>query len=246
VGDPLSNTPQFHAYGAEHIVVIVLTVMLPFVLAELVRRFRGPWLERAITAALVALLFANYVVYLLFIRRLGELTWTQMLPMQMCDWAIVVVIVAMATANRMWFEVAYFWGIGGTLQAVLTPNLFYGFPDLRFICFFVSHCGIIVGVVFLMLTRRLRPYRMSIVRAFAWSELYFVVALIVDQVTGVNYGFLLHKPEAFSLLSYLSDSRPLYLLQMHGLALLFFMLLYAPFAIADALGGKRTPAALSS
>ena len=50
----------------------------------------------------------------------------------------------------------------------------------------------------------------------------------------MNYGFLLHKPEAFSLLSYLSDSRPLYLLQMHGLALGHSLaVLYLPFAIYD-------------
>lgn len=242
----MNDPAPFHAYSAEHLITILLTATLPFVLAWTVRRYRTPLLARAIIASIMAILFANYVVYLLFIRERGELTWTQMLPMQMCDWAMVVVIVALVTANRKWFEVAYFWGIGGTLQAVLTPNLFYGFPDLRFICFFVSHCGIIVGVVFLMLTRKLRPYPISIVRAFAWTEFYFVVALIVDQITGVNYGFLLHKPEAFTLLSYLSDSRPLYLLQMHGMALLFFLLLYAPFAIADLLGGQRIPAALSS
>jgi uncharacterized membrane protein YwaF len=74
---------------------------------------------------------------------------------------------------------------------------------------------------------------MSIVRVWLWSEFYFIVTLIVDRRTGVNYGFLLHKPEAFSILSFLSDSRPLYLLQMHGVALLFFLGLYAPFAVAD-------------
>ena len=73
-------------------------------------------------------------------------------------------------------------GIGGTLQAVLTPNLPYGFPDWRFISFFTSHCGIIVGVVFLMLTRGYRPYPMSIVRVWLWSEFYFVVTLGVDKL----------------------------------------------------------------
>jgi uncharacterized membrane protein YwaF len=67
-----------------------------------------------------------------------------------------------------------------------------------------------------------------------WSEFYFVVTLIVDLLTGFNYGFLLHKPEAFSILSFLSDSWLLYLLQMHGVALLFFLVLYAPFAVFDA------------
>ena len=165
-----------------------------------------------------------------------------MLPMQLCDWGMVVVLVAMWTGNQRWFEVAYFWGIGGTLQAVLTPNLRYGFPDWRFISFFTLHCGIIIGVVFLMLTRRYRPYLMSIVRVFLWSELYFVVTLITDKLTGFNYGFLLHKPEAFSILSFLSDSWPLYLLQMHGLALSFFLGLYAPFAIYDLVRCNRAPA----
>jgi len=79
---------------------------------------------------------------------------------------------------------------------------------------------------------------MSIVRVWLWSEFYFVVTLIVDELTGFNYGFLLHKPEAFSILSFLSDSRPLYLLQLHGVALMFFLVLYAPFAIVDLATGK--------
>src|SRR5216110_3678053 len=223
----------FQPYGWPHLTVIVLTITLPFALAAVVYRTKSTRVERAIVALLSAVLVVNYIAYLVFVRSHGNLTWQQMLPLQLCDWGIVVVIVAMWTGNLRWFEVAYFWGIGGTLQAVLTPNLRFGFPDWRFISFFTSHCGIIIGVVFLMLTRRYRPYPMSIVRVFLWSEFYFVVTFITDKLTGFNYGFLLHKPEAFSILSFLSDSRPLYLLQMHGVALLFFLGLYAPFAVVD-------------
>ena len=67
-----------------------------------------------------------------------------------------------------------------------------------------------------------------------------MVTLVVDKQADFNYGFLLHKPEAFSILSFLSDSRPLYLLQMHGVALLFFLVLYAPFAIYDFIGRATT------
>jgi hypothetical integral membrane protein (TIGR02206 family) len=182
----------------------------------------------------------NYLAYLIFIRSRGLVDWRHMLPMQMCDWGIVVVIVAMWTGHQRWFEVAYFWGIGGTLQAVLTPNLPYGFPDWRFISFFTSHCGIIVGVVFLMLTRGYRPYPTSVVRVWLWSEFYFLVTLAVDKLTDFNYGFLLHKPEAFSILSFLSDSWPLYLVQMHGVALLFFLVLYLPFFIVDLMQRGRS------
>jgi hypothetical integral membrane protein (TIGR02206 family) len=230
--------PEFQPYGLPHLTVIFLTIVLPFVLADLVRRTKSQRMERGIIIALSGGLVFNYVAYLIFIRSRGIIDWRQMLPLQMCDWGMVVVIVAMWTGSQRWFEVAYFWGIGGTLQAVLTPNLQFGFPDWRFISFFTSHCGIIIGVVFLMLTRRYRPYPMSIVRVWLWSEFYFVVTLVADELTGVNYGFLLHKPEAFSILNFLSDSRSLYLLELHGVALLFFLGLYAPFAILDFVTGK--------
>src|SRR5207249_5468608 len=231
---------EFQPYGLPHLTVIFLTIVLPFVLAAIVWRTKSPRAEKVIVGVLSAVLVLNFVVYLIFILRRDITTLQQMLPMQLCDWGMVVVIVAMCIGNQRWFEVAYFWGIGGTLQAVLTPNLRFGFPDWRFISFFTSHCGIIIGVVFLMLTRRYRPYPMSILRVFLWSEFYFVVTFITDKLTGFNYGFLLHKPEAFSILSFLSDSWPLYLLQLHGVALLFFLGLYAPFAVVDLVRRNRS------
>lgn len=229
---------EFQPYGVAHLTVIFLTITLPFLLAAIVHRSKSQRTERVIVAALSVLLVLNYAVHMMLVRRFGAVSWQQVLPLQLCDWGMVVVIVAMWAGSERWFEVAYFWGIGGTLQAVLTPNLHFGFPDFRFFSFFISHCGIIVGVIFLMLVHRYRPYPMSILRTFLWSELYFVITFVADAYTGFNYGFLLHKPEAFSILNFLSDSRPLYLVQMHGLALAFFLGLYAPFAIADLIRRK--------
>lgn len=229
----------FRPFGVAHLIVIFLTLALPFVLALAVHRTKSRFLERSIAFSISALLLINYVAYLIVARHLGDTTWTKSLPIQLCDWAMFVIIVALWTGNRRWLEIAYFWGIGGTLQAIITPNLPFGFPDLRFISFFVAHSGIIIGIVFLMLIYRFRPRPNAILRAFAWSEVYFVVAFTVDWLTGENYGFLLHKPEAASLLSLLSDYRPLYLFQMHLLALLFYLLLYSPFAIYDLFNGGK-------
>jgi hypothetical integral membrane protein (TIGR02206 family) len=223
----------FQPYGVAHLTAIFLTIALPFVLGLVVRRTKSQFMERTIVFSLSALLISNYVIYMMRVRQFGAVSWQQTLPLQLCDWAMVVVIVAMVSGNQRWFEVAYFWGIGGTLQAVLTPNLRYGFPDFRFFSFFIAHSGIIIGVVFLMLVRRYRPYPMSILRTLVWTEFYFVVTFVADALTGFNYGFLLHKPEAFSILNFLSDWRPLYLVEFHALAWLFFGLLYLPFAVFD-------------
>ena len=227
------TAPEFHPWSPSHFVVIFLTIVLPFSLAFLVRRTQSRRLERSICFAISGLLLINYAAYVIVARNFGVDRWYKLMPLQLCDWAMIVIIGALWTGNRRWLEVAYFWGIGGTLQAIITPNLRFGFPDLRFISFFVAHSGIIIGIVFLMLIYGFRPRAIGVVRTFLWTELYFVVAFTVDLITGENYGFLLHKPEAASLLNFLSDSRPLYLLEFHALAFLFFAALYAPFAIVD-------------
>src|SRR5947209_15869043 len=185
----MNSSPPFHPYGVAHLLVIFLTIALPFALAALVRWTKSSVLERIIVGALSLTLVLNYFVYLSLVRQFGAVSWEQVLPMQLCDWAMVVIIIAMWTRRPRWFEVAYFWGLGGTLQAVLTPNLPYGFPDFRFFSFFISHCAIIIGVVFLMLVHRYRPYPISMVRVYAWSEFYFVITFTADLLTDYNYGF---------------------------------------------------------
>jgi uncharacterized membrane protein YwaF len=93
----------------------------------------------------------------------------------------------------------------------------------------------------LMLIYGFRPRPIGILRTFAWTEFYFLIAFTVDLLTGENYGFLLHKPEAASLLNFLSDSRLPYLTEFHLVAWIFFCVLYAPFAIVDLVRKGETP-----
>ncbi|PYL54984.1 MAG: hypothetical protein DMF29_04770 [Verrucomicrobia bacterium] len=119
----MDGAPEFHAWSSSHLTVIFLTVGLPFLLALIVHRTKSRFLERSICFAISGLLLINYVAYLIVARDFGVTNWYRMLPLQLCDWAMGVIIVALWTGNRRWLEVAYFWGIGGTLQALITPNL---------------------------------------------------------------------------------------------------------------------------
>lgn len=236
-----SAAPAFQFFGIAHVVALAITCAAPFTLATVTRRPRSAGLDRAIRITLAIILAVNFVGYGVRGSLAGTPRWEQALPFQLCDWTMIVVIIALLNGGRArWVEVAYFWGIGGSLQAIITPNLQFGFPDYRFLTFFIDHCGIVIGIVYLMLTRRLRPYPISIWRTWLWSIAYFFITLAVDHITKVNYGFLLHKPEAFSILSYLSDWRPLYILQLNLLALVFFAILYVPFAIHDFVRSSRT------
>jgi hypothetical integral membrane protein (TIGR02206 family) len=223
----------FRPFGLAHVVIIALTISLPFILAAFARKSRWARSERIIARLLAGVLLFNYVGYEIYLAVTEGLAWQKGLPFQLCDWAMVAIMVALLSGRERWLEVAYFWGIGGTLQAILTPDLKYAFPDIRFLTFFIAHSGIVVAIAFMMIMKKFRPHWISIVRVFAWTELYFVLAFTVDLITGENYGYLLHKPAAASLLDALSDQRIVYLLQMHLLALVFFVVLYLPFAMVD-------------
>src|SRR5256714_204753 len=229
----------FRPFGLAHLVVIALTISLPFIFAAFARKSRWPRSERLIAKLLAGLLLFNYIGYEIYLASTVGLAWQKALPFQLCDWAMVAILVALLTGRESWLEVAYFWGIGGTLQAILTPDLKYAFPDIRFLTFFVAHSGIVVAIAFMMIMKKFRPHWFSIVRTFAWSELYFILAITVDLITGENYGYLLHKPAAASLLDALSDYRLVYILQMHVLALIFYVVLSLPFAVVDMISSAR-------
>jgi hypothetical integral membrane protein (TIGR02206 family) len=238
----MNDAPPLELFGPAHLCAITLTLLLPVVLAITFRGTKSILLDRAVRWSLATLLIANYIAYVVYRWQHGYVDWREMLPMQLCDWTMIAVVVALFKENReRWIEVAYFWGIGGSLQAIFTPNLQFGFPDFRFFTFFLDHGAIVAGILYLMLSRRFRPTLASVWRTRLWSEMYWVVALMFDEVTGVNYGFLLHKPQASSLLSLLSDWRPLYILQMNLVAIFFFALLYAPFAIFDLMQKRVIP-----
>jgi hypothetical integral membrane protein (TIGR02206 family) len=159
----------------------------------------------------------------------GQFTPAGALPMQLCDWAMIAVMAALVSCRQRVYELAWYWGLAGTLQAIVTPNLPEGFPSLHFVSFFVAHCGIVVGVLYLTAVEGLRPERWSVARAMLWSEVYMGTALLVNWLTGANYGFLSHRPLGKSLLDYLSPNPAVYLLELNLLAVGFYLVLYAPF-----------------
>lgn len=235
----MNPKPVFQVFGPIHIAVICLTIAIPVLLGAVVHLTGSRRLDRGVAISLSLLLATNYLGFAVYLWQHDLVPWKEALPFQLCDWATVTIIVALLTGWRGWTEVSYFWGIGGTFQAILTPNLQVNFPDIRVISFFIMHSGIVAGVIYLLIARRFRVTLGAVWRTLAWSELYLVATLVVDHFTGVNYGFLLHKPVVHSILDYLSDQRWLYILELNGLALLFFALLYAPWGMVALVKEKR-------
>ena len=228
-----AKTREIRVIDRIHSSIVALTIAVPLLLAGIARYTKSQVFTRTVAYSLAGILVANWVAGLFYEYAGGRFTPGQVLPMELCDWADFSVIVALTARRNGFYEVAYFWGLSGTLQAVLTPNLTARFPDYEFISFFVVHSGVVAGVLFMTLAMGFRPTWASVLRALGWSQVYLAAALLANRLTGANFGFLSHKPRVASLLDFLSTKKPLYILELELLAVAFFVVSYAPFAFSD-------------
>jgi hypothetical integral membrane protein (TIGR02206 family) len=220
----------FVRWGLAHWALIAMTLVLPVVLGWWSRRQPSGGFERTVGHGLTGLLLLTWMASLRISLREHGGDWAASLPMHLCDWAVAAVVLALLTRRQLAFELAYFWGLAGTIQGILTPDLVFGFPHPRCVLFFAAHCGIVVGVLFLVLGGGMRPRPGSVWRTLLWTNLYGGSAFAVNLALGTNYGYTLRKPLQPSLLDHLGPW-PWYLVSLQALALALFFLLDLPFRV---------------
>src|SRR5256886_17244730 len=118
----------------------------------------------------------------------------------------------MAAAALIWrqlllVEIAYFWGLGGTLQALLTPDLKDHFPSFPYLQFYVTHDLVILAALFLVIGLRSQPRPGSVRRIFLLTLAFAVLVGLVDLATGGHYIYLRQVPAGGRLLSVCGPGR---------------------------------------
>jgi len=228
--------PPFLLFGAPHLVALFLTVATPLLLAVPSRSHAA--LDRTVRFGLAAFLAIGWICWLILFAHRGWLTLGNALPLNLCDWACIALILALLTRNQLAYELGYFWGLGGTLQGMITPDVAYDFPDPQFLFFFVEHGGIIAALLYLTLGTGLRPRPSSLARVVAATLFYALVAGIANWWLGTNYGFLRAKPPGTTLLSFMSPW-PWYIPELVAAGIVSLMVYYLPFAVLDWSRRKR-------
>src|SRR5579863_3957048 len=218
--------------GTSHVTAIALSFAAPAALSGIARRYNTARTDEIIRWTLAFVIALNWALWMALLYFKGWLNIGNEIPLNLCDWATVAVFIALLLPTQRSFEVAYFWALCGTLQALITPDCVYDFPDAQFTLFFVYHGGIIAAVLYLTLGRGMRPVPMSFPRVIGWTLIYGAVAGAADAVLGTDYGFLRAKPDHLTLLSYLSPW-PYYLPELVLVAIVFMAICYLPFFVGD-------------
>ena len=227
----------FILFGPPHLIALGVVALVNLWVIFYLRRNTNPAARRAFRWGLATVLIVDELLWHLWNYTTGQWSVQTTLPLHLCSIFVFLSAIMLITKSYAIYEFAYFLGIGGALQALLTPDAgIYGFPHFRAFQVMISHGSIVTAAIYMTAVEGYRPTWQSLKRVAIGANLYMLIIFFVNRLLGSNYLFIAHKPETASLLDLLGPW-PWYILAIEGVALIVCLLLYLPFALHD----RRTP-----
>lgn len=222
----------FQLYGLGHLLALTLIILFCFSFLY----FRNIWGEKEkkrFRLTLAIILFLNEIAWHAWVAYWGVWNIQTMLPLHMCSVVVWLTMYMLLTKSYEIYEISYFLGIGGAIQALSTPDITgYGFPHFRAFNTFLAH-GLLVAVpVYMTIMEGYRPTAASFKRIFIWTNIYVIFVFFLNLVIGSNYLFIAYKPNFPTLLDMLAPW-PWYIIELEAVAFLIFLILYLPFLMKD-------------
>jgi hypothetical integral membrane protein (TIGR02206 family) len=226
----------FRLFGPVHLAILAAIPAAAGILAGLARG--NPGRSRRIAVALGLLLASNELVW--YAWRLHEegFRFPDGLPLELCDLTLWLTVVTTLTLRPAIFEFAWLAGVGGSLMAVLTPDLWAAPLSYPTIYFFLAHGGVIATLLFLVWTGQARPRPGCVWRTLGLLNAYACLIGIFNAEFHTNYMYLCEKPPSASLLDVFGPW-PVYLIASEATAIILFWVLWEPFR-HGASGRSRT------
>jgi len=173
------------------------------------------------------IIYATYEIWLLLPKNFH---WPVSLPLEFCDMGLLVAAGVLLTRISRLRGLLYFWMCVFTIQAFVTPVLSYSPATLDFWLFWSAHIAIAMAAVYDVVVRKFRPTFTDTTRSYAISVLYAAALVVLDNLTGWNYGYVgPFKPSTPTLLDALGDY-PLRVLWMLLIAAVGFFIAWLPWA----------------
>ena len=230
--------PDFQTFSTAHLIAMGLTLGVPILIAAIARRRAAA----AIGYLLAGVLLTNEVTNWCY--RFAEFGLSEFsrnhLPLHACGIAVLAAAATLLFRNQRAFEIAYFWGLVGSSNAVITPSLDEGegFPSYRFFQYFVAHSGIVVGVLFATWGLRMRPSLGGLLRAYVCVNLFALGVGIFNFFVGSNYMYLREPPQTAS--PFFFAPWPWYIPILDLVALGMFFAVLSPFFVSTWWSSRRS------
>ena len=216
----------FFAYGLSHLVVMLISLFL--LAAIFIARKKLSYQQNLLIGRSFSIFLAiTVVIYTLFEIALGRFTIAQDLPLSTCNLFCILAPWLFWRPKLNYFVVVYFLVMAGTLQAVITPDLYVGFPSYAFFKYWIIHVGLVLLVIHYLVCFELYPTTKSMLNAFGWLNIYVLVLMPINYILDANYFYLMAKPINPSVLDYFGPW-PVYIVVAEFLVMGFFAIALLP------------------
>ncbi|TFB13368.1 TIGR02206 family membrane protein [Filobacillus milosensis] len=214
----------FELFSVSHMLMLAISISLIFVLYFFKNRIRKNH----------ATLIRNVLIITLILSEVSFHSWFIIndrwdvnlnLPLQLCSISLYLCTFMLITKNYRAFEVAFFISMTGALIAIITPELFFGYPHLRFFQFFIAHIAIVLSCFYMLWVEQFKPTFKSVIRSFVVLNLIALFVFMINQWIGSNYMFLSRKPSNASVIDFLGPY-PWYILSLEAVALILFTIIF--------------------
>ena len=185
--------------------------------------------------------FLSYlIIFLLLVNQVMDFyregfmsgRWQDGLPLHLCDFSTIAIILYFFTQKRDFFVFAFFFGIAGGGMSILTPDTVYGFPYVGYIQSQIGHTMILMGVTYAMVIDNQRPYLKDIPKVFMYATLLLLFTYLMNYLLGTNYWFLAEKPVGDNITA-LMRPEPFHIIDLYIVALLVCYSMYLPYYLKD-------------
>ena len=142
---------SFQSFGLEHISYLLICISVWFFLPLIGRRYASQSQQRNIVLALISVTLLQELLHYFYKINLNSFDPAKDISLHMCGFSLFISCYALYTRNQTAFELSFFWGLAGALQAIMTPDptRFY-FGYISTLWSFLSH-GLIILNVFWMI-----------------------------------------------------------------------------------------------
>lgn len=216
----------FHMWEAAHLITIGIAVMCMLALFTF-RKSLIPY-RRYIRITVGWTLLVSRLSLDFWYISTGQWFVHSSLPFELCSIASIVCAIMLLAKSKFLFEIFYFIAIGGAIQAILTPELVFGFPQYRYMQFFLDHTLLILAPLILISLYGFSLTFRSVIKSFIALNIIAAIVYGINVVIDANYMFLRHKPSTASVIDFLGPY-PYYILSLEIVAIIVFLMLYLPF-----------------
>ena len=221
---------ELELLSLSHIVTVILCISAIIYVPKYFL-YRSIHSQKNLKYAITFLLIVNQIMD--FYRE-GIMSghWQEGLPLHLCDFSTISVILYFITRHKDFFIFAFFFGIAGGGMSILTPDTVYGFPYIGYIQSQIGHTMIIMGVTYAITIDKQRLYLRDVFKALCYASILLVFTYLMNNLLGTNYWFLAEKPAGENITSFMRPE-PFHIIDLYIAAIVICYLMYLPHYLKD-------------